>query len=300
MQIEKAKETGFCFGVRRALRLLDKAIIEHRDIEILGPMVHNQQVIENYSQRGVKIVENIAQVKGSTVVIPSHGVSPYIVEELKRIRLRMIDATCPIVRKAQSAARELSEKGFLVIVFGDPAHSEVKGVLGWAGEGGIATLDSEEVSKFDKLPSRLGFLSQTTQNPEHFLNFLTGIFLSCFSQIGEISIINTICYVTRKRQKDALELAKRVNLMIVVGGRNSANTRHLAEICSSTGVETHHIERAVEIEESWIKGRSLIGVTTGTSTLDMVTQEVLEKLEEIGKEFKCNGRNSEFISTPKS
>lgn len=283
MKIEKAKETGFCFGVRRALKLLDEAINNHGDIEILGPMVHNQQVIENYSQRGVKIVENIAEVQGPTVVIPSHGVHPCIVEELEGKNLQVIDGTCPIVRKAQSAARELSAKGFQVIVFGDPAHSEVKGVLGWAGEGAIATMDSKEALKFDKMPSRLGFLSQTTQNPEHFLNFLTSIFSSCFYQTGEINIINTICHVTRKRQTDALELAKRVDLMIVVGGQSSANTRHLAKICSSTGVETHHIETAIEIKESWFEGRSLIGVTTGTSTLDQVTQEVVQRLEEIGK-----------------
>ncbi|MFC1925312.1 4-hydroxy-3-methylbut-2-enyl diphosphate reductase [Chloroflexota bacterium] len=295
MQIEKAKETGFCFGVRRALKLLDKAITEHGDIEILGPMVHNQQVIDNYSQRGVKVVENATQIKGGTVVIPSHGVSPFIIEELESRKLQIVDGTCPIVQKAQSAARELSAKGFQVIVFGDPAHSEVKGVLGWAGEGGIATLDSREAIEFDELPSRLGFLSQTTQNPEHFHSFLTGVFSSCLSQIGEISIVNTICRVTRKRQTDALELARRVDLMIVVGGRNSANTRHLAEICSSTGVETYHVERAIELEEKWFEGRAHIGVTTGTSTLDQVTQEVVQKLREIGKEFKWNGRNSESI-----
>lgn len=281
MRIEKARETGFCFGVRRALKLLDEAITQYGDIEILGPMVHNQQVIDSYSKQGVKIVENIDQVQGSTVVIPSHGVAPSIMEELKRRKLRVINGTCLIVRKAQNAARELSEKGFQIIVFGDPAHSEVKGVLGWAGEGAIATLDSREALKFDKLPSRLGFLSQTTQNPEHFLDFIHNIFTSCFSQVEGLSVINTICRVTKKRQTDALDLAKKVDLMIVVGGRNSANTRHLAKICSSTGVETHHIERALEIDESWLEGRSLVGVTTGTSTFDQITQEVIQKLEGI-------------------
>lgn len=281
MQIEKAKETGFCSGVRRALKLLDKAMQEYGEIETLGLMVHNQQVIDSLNQRGVKAVENIAQVQGSTVVIPSHGVSPQVIEELKKRRYRIIDATCPIVQKAQRAAKELSEKGLQVILFGDPAHSEVKGVLGWAGDNGIATLDSGVISKFDKLPSRLGFLSQTTKTPDHFLNFLSNFTASHFPQIRELCIINTICDVTRRRQEAALELAKRVNLMIVVGGRNSANTRCLAEICSSAGVETYHIERAVEIEESWLEGRYRIGVTTGTSTLDQVTQEVVQKLEEM-------------------
>ncbi len=282
MQIEKAKETGFCFGVKRSLKLLDKAIQEHGDVETLGPMVHNQQVIDNFSKRGVKVVENIAQVQGNTVIIPSHGMPPQVVKELKNRGHRVIDATCPIVRKAQRAAKELSERGFQVIVFGEPAHSEVKGVLGWAEEG-IATLDSEVTSKFDPLSPHLGLLSQTTQNPAHFAHFLANFAVSFLPQIKELRIINTICQVTRRRQAAALELTNRVNLMIVVGGRNSANTRCITEVCSSTGVETHRIERAAEIEESWLKERFRIGVTSGTSTPDEVTQEVVQKLEEIGR-----------------
>lgn len=280
MQIEKAKDTGFCFGVRRALKILDNSIQKHEVVETLGLMVHNQQVIDNFNKRGVKIIENMDQVQGNIVVIPSHGVSPKIVEGLKTRGISIIDATCPIVRKAQMAAKELSERGFQVIVFGDPNHSEVKGVLGWTG-GGIATLDSNVTSKVDKLSSRLGFLSQTTQNPTNFFYFLASFVSSFLPKIRELCIINTICHVTRDRQLAGLELAKRVNLMIVVGGRNSANTRHLAEICSSTGVETHHIEGAAEIEERWLEGRSRIGITTGTSTLDEVTQKVVQKLEEI-------------------
>jgi len=281
MLIEKAKETGFCSGVRRALKLLDKAMEEHTELETLGLMVHNQQVIDSLSQRGVKAVKNIDEVNGNTVVIPSHGVSPQVIEELKSRKFKIIDATCPIVRKAQMAAKELSERGFQVIVFGDPAHSEVKGVLGWAGGNAIATLDSDLASKSDKLSPRLGFVSQTTKIPDHFLKFLSDFAASRFPQIKELCFINTICDVTRRRQEEALELTKRVNLMIVVGGRNSANTRNLAEICSSTGVETYHIERAAEIEESWLESRHRIGVTTGTSTLDQITEEAVQKLEEI-------------------
>jgi len=280
MQIEKANETGFCFGVRRALKFLDEAIHEHGDVETLGHMVHNQKVIDNFSKRGVRIVENIDQIKGNVVVIPSHGVSLLVREELNTGGLKIIDATCPTVRKAQMAAKELSERGFEVIVFGDPSHSEVKGVLGWVGDG-MATLDSTVGSKFDKPPSRLGFLSQTTQNPTNFLQFVGGFISSILPQINELCIINTICHVTRRRQSAGLELARRVDLMIVVGGRNSANTQRLTEICSSTGVETHHIEEAAEIEEGWLEGRSSVGITSGTSTLDDVTQEVVLKLERI-------------------
>jgi len=263
MQIEKANETGFCFGVKQALKILDEAIHENGDVETLGHMVHNQKVIDNFSSRGVKIVKNIDQIKGNVVVIPSHGVPPLVRKELNTRGLKIIDATCPTVRKAQMAAKELSERGFDVIVFGDPAHSEVKGVMGCVGDG-IATLDSTTASQYHKSSYRLGFLSQTTQNPTNFLQFVGNFVSSILPQINELCVINTICHVTRRRQAAGLELARRVDLMIVVGGRNSANTQRLAEICSSTGVETHHIEEAAEIEEGWLKGRSSIGITTGT------------------------------------
>ena len=281
VQIEKAKEMGFCFGVKQALNSLEKTIEEHGDVETLGFIVHNRQVIDNLSKFGVKVIESLDQVRGSVVIIPSHGVSPRIIEELQTRRLRVIDATCPIVRKAHMAAKGLSEGGFSVIVFGDPEHPEVKGLLGWAGEGGLATLDSGVISRLGKLPHRLGFISQTTQNPTHFTNFVNNLIASSFPQIRELRIINTICDATKRRQAEALELAKRVNLMIIVGGESSANTRRLTEICNSTGVETHQIEAATEIQLSWLREKSHIGVTSGTSTPDEVIDEVILRLKEL-------------------
>jgi len=281
MQIKKAKETGFCFGVKRALKILEEAVREYREIETLGRMVHNQQMVDNLSKLGVRVVENLDRVRGNAVVIPSHGVPPQVVEELKARKLGIIDTTCPIVRRAQLTVRELSEKGFGVIIFGDPDHPEVKGMLGWAGEGGLATLNTEVISKFDKLPRHLGLLSQTTRNPVQFAHFANDFVSLFLPRIGELRIVNTLCDVCKRRQATAMELARKVNLMIVVGGRNSANTRCLAEACSSTGVETHHVEMAAEIEDSWLKGRDLVGVTTGTSTPDHVIQEVMLRLEQM-------------------
>jgi len=281
MQIRKAKETGFCFGVKRALKILEEAIREYGGIETLGRMVHNQQMVDNLSKLGVRVVENLDCVRGNVVVIPSHGVPPQVVEELKARMLGIIDTTCPIVRKAQLTVRELSEKGFGVIIFGDPDHPEVKGMLGWAGERGIATLNTEVISKFDKLPRHLGLLSQTTRNPAQFAHFANNFVSLFLPRIGELRIVNTLCDVCKRRQATAMELARKVDLMIVVGGQNSANTRCLAEACSSMGVETHHVETAAEIEDSWLKGRDLVGVTTGTSTPDQVIQEVMLKLEKM-------------------
>jgi len=284
MQVEKAKETGFCFGVKRALKLLEKAIEEYGDVETLGFVVHNRQVIDNLSKFGVKVIESLDQVRGNVVIIPSHGVSPHIIEELQTRSLRIVDATCPIVKKAHMAAKGLSKGGFSIIVFGDPEHPEVKGLLGWAGEGGLATLDTGVVSKLDELPHRLGFLSQTTQNPAHFAHFVNNFIALSLPQIRELRIINTICDVTKQRQTAAFELAKRVNLMIIVGGQSSANTRRLTEICSSTGVETHQIETVAEIQPSWLREKSRVGVTSGTSTPDQIIEEVILRLKELSED----------------
>jgi len=281
MQIRKAREIGFCFGVKRALKILEEAIREYGEIETLGRMVHNQQMVDNLSKLGVRVVENLDHVRGNAVVIPSHGVPPQVIEELEARRLGIIDTTCPIVRKAQLTVKELSEKGFGVIIFGDPDHPEVKGMLGWAGERGIATLDAEVISKFDKLPRHLGLLSQTTRDPAQFAHFANDFISVFLPLLGELRIVNTLWDVCKRRQATAMELASKVNLMRVVGGRNSANTRCLAEVCSSIGVETHHVETAAEIEDNWLKGRGLVGVTTGTSTPDQVIQQVMVKLKKI-------------------
>lgn len=280
MRIEKAKKTGFCFGVRRALKLLDEAVEQNGGVETLGPVVHNQRVVDSLSQKGVRVVGNVEGVTGKTVAITSHGVPPSVMDELKERGYRVIDTTCPNVQKAQQAARGLAEAGFEVIVYGDPDHPEVRGILGWAAGNGVATLDPE-VLVGPLHARRLGLLSQTTRDPEAYGRFANTVVDRALPEAEEIRIVNTLCPVTRKRQHEALLLARQVDLMIVVGGRNSANTRCLAEICQSTGTETHHIETAEEIVEGWLEDKTSIGVTTGTSISDQITEEVMLRLREI-------------------
>ena len=279
MDIEKATEIGFCFGVKRALKMLEETIGEHGKVETLGPVVHNQQVVDRFSQLGARAVQKPDQITGGVAVIPSHGVSPHILEELASRGLKVVDTTCPNVRRAQSAARDLSQAGVWVVIFGDPLHPEVKGILGWAGHKGVATLDSRSITHLHDLPARLGLLSQTTRNPAQYVAFVDSIASAVVPQTDELRIINTLCNITKRRQAAALELARKVSLMIVVGGRNSANTRCLAEMCSSTGTETHLVETAPEIEDAWLEGQRAIGVTTGTSIPDNVIDEVMLKLE---------------------
>jgi len=226
------------------------------------------------------MVNELDQIQGETIAIASHGVSPELLSQLQTQKLRVVDTTCPIVRSAQKAAKKLAKSGFGVVIFGEATHPEVKGLLGWAGNGAIATLDGEGIASFN-LPHRLGILSQTTQSHSQFTEFINSIASIVFSHVQELRIINTLCEETQKRQEAALELARKSDLMTVVGGHNSANTQHLAEACSPI-VETHLIETAAEIEKNWLSGKQHIGVTAGASTPDEAIEEVVLKLKSFG------------------
>ena len=277
MEIEKASAMGFCFGVKRAIDIVEGAAQERGPLQTLGALVHNRQVVERLAERGVDVAGNLDEVRGSVVAIASHGVGPDILEQIEQRGLEVVDATCPFVRKAQTAARDLAADGFRVVVFGDAAHPEVRGLLGYAGESASASLEAPSLGM---VPKRLGVLCQTTQNQERFAEFLAGLVARNISGISELRVHNTICDATSKHQAAALELAERVDLMVVVGGHDSANTARLAKICSDTGVTTFHIERASEIDPQWLRGRSRVGVTAGASTPDEVIEDVVAALRE--------------------
>ncbi len=278
--IEKAAKTGFCFGVRRAINTLEKVARERGGMETLGAVVHNQQVLHKLSEIGVQVVNNIDDIKGSAVVTSSHGVSPALEEELRSRHIEVISTTCPFVRRAQVAARRLAESGFFVIVYGDAGHPEVKGILGWAQGRGLASLEEETIKKLESIPRRIGILSQTTQIPAHYTDFAKKIIDLALNKDSEIRIIDTICHDIRQRQAAALELAHRADLMLVVGGRSSANTNRLAELCSPVA-ETHLIETSDEIQPGWIKWKNLVGVTAGASTAEETVEEVMKRLQEM-------------------
>ncbi len=279
-KIEKATKTGFCFGVRRAINLLEKVARERDGVETLGAVVHNQQVLKKLSDIGVRVVNKIDDIEGDVVVTSSHGVSPALEDELRSRHIDVISTTCPFVRRAQVSARRLAESGFFVIVYGDAQHPEVKGILGWAKDRGLATLDEEPITKLEPLPRRLGILSQTTQVPAHFAEFTKKIIDHALTKDSEIRIIDTICHDIRERQATALELAHRADLMLVVGGRSSANTNRLAELCSQV-TETLLIETAEEIQPEWTQGKNLIGVTAGASTAEQSVEEVMKRLHNL-------------------
>jgi len=278
MRIEKARELGFCFGVRRALKIIEHAAGNSESIVTLGPIVHNKTVVARLKGLGVGVVDGVESLKGGIIAISSHGVSPDVQEKIESKGVKVIDTTCPTVRSAQKAARKLAQDGLEVIIFGEASHPEVRGLLGWAGENAIASTDARTID-IKALPKRVGILAQTTQSQLDFAAFVTELTKRLLPNVLEIRVVNTLCQETLKRQSAAEDLARISDLMIVVGGHNSANTRRLAEVCAPI-VETHHIENAGEIEVLWLRGRKAIGVTAGASTPDEAIEQVIRRLTE--------------------
>jgi len=279
MKIEKARELGFCFGVRRAIRIIEGEAGRGQKIATLGPIVHNKTVVARLKDMGVGVVDNVDDLREGVTAISSHGVSPAVQEKIMAAGNTVIDTTCPIVRSAQKTAQRLAKAGFGVIIFGEARHPEVRGLLGWSGENALASQDADSIS-LEGLPKRIGIMAQTTQTHAEFTAFINRLMERLLPQAQEIRVVNTLCQETQKRQSAAEEIAENSDLMVVVGGHNSANTRRLAEVCA-TVVETHHIENADEINSDWLKGKKAVGITAGASTPDEAIDQVIDRIRSI-------------------
>jgi len=276
MQIEIAKSAGFCEGVERAFRIAS----ETKSAYMLGNLVHNKQVVARFQQAGVKVVQAIKEIPaqaGNIVLISAHGVPPEVYEEAKAKGLTIVDTTCPWVKKAQRIAKELCNKGRRVIIIGDKGHPEVKALVGWSCLKGLVVENAADLVAI-QLPcsTPIGLIAQTTQSEEHYNHLLTAA-----KQIfPDIEAHNTICGATHKRQTAAVELAKRVDLMLVIGDRLSANTKRLFELCAQTGTTTYQIETVAGLEPDWLVGKKMVGLTAGASTPDWVIEEVIGALKQ--------------------
>lgn len=281
MEILLAKDMGFCWGVRRAIDIVEKAAAERGQILSFGPIVHNPQVVKGLEGKGVHMAPLPGEVEGKPMAITAHGLAPEGIEAARQQGAEIIDATCPIVTRSQRWAKKMAENGFTVIIYGDPNHREVKGVLGWAQGKGIAVTEEHLGDLPAELPSRIAVISQTTQSPERFAAFVARLVQERVNQISELRVINTLCDVTSSQQAAARELAQEVDLMLVVGGRSSANTRHLAEVCQEEGAETYHIESAAELDPRWLEGRQRVGITAGASTPDSAVEALVNRIREL-------------------
>lgn len=279
MRITVAKGAGFCFGVKRAIKIaFDVAGKKESGVVTFGPIIHNPQVIERLMTAGVSPVESVADIKTGkvkAVIVRTHGIPCETMTALTKKGVEIIDATCPFVKKAQQYAKLLKEEGYQVVILGDEHHPEVKGILSYAGKGALVVSSD---GRLPELKHRVGIVVQTTQPVEALKRLLT----SAVEQSREIKVYNTICNSTALRLKETETMARKVDVMIVVGGKNSANTTQLANLCRSHRVPTHHIETASEIRPEWLRGASDVGITAGASTPDWIISEVKATIKDIG------------------
>jgi len=275
MEIFLADKAGFCFGVKRAINTAYEAAGKGR-VYCLGPLIHNPQEVERLRQAGIDTVTDFSTLKpGDSLIIRSHGVPPRVLTQARDMGLTIIDLTCPFVGKAQRDAEALQKEGYQVVVVGEKEHPEVQSILGYAGENAFVVETVEDIDGL-KLQARIGVVAQTTQSYSNF----SEIVLKLLRLSKELKVFNTICSSTKERQEAARALASQVDVMLVVGGRNSANTSRLATLCRQEGKPTYHIELAEEIQAKWLEGIRTIGVTAGASTPDWVVEGVLERLKQ--------------------
>lgn len=266
--VELAKDSGFCFGVRRAIKLAENAVENKGIIYSLGPLIHNRQEVERLEKKGIHVIHDLSQIESGTLIIRSHGVHPEILEKAKEKAIPIIDATCPLVKKVQELTAQLQKEGYEVIVAGERNHPEVMALPE------VKVIEKAQEAEKLRVKKKIGILSQTTQTIENFSRIVEAL----VKKTPELKVFNTICGATVERQKSTRNLACRVDLMLVVGGHDSANTKRLMEICKIAGTETYHIETAQEIKSSWLKGKKRIGVTAGASTPNWIINNVMKKL----------------------
>ncbi len=271
MKITIAENSGFCYGVMRAIKMADEALRKNPIIYSLGPIIHNPQVVEDYEKKGLMVSENLNDID-APVLIRSHGVPPETYKQIKEKKLDFIDATCPFVKEAQDYAKELYLEGYTVVIFGDKNHPEVKAHWGYTNYKAYIINSLEEAEKIKS--EKIGIISQTTQSIDKFSKVVAQ--LSKHSK--KIKVYNTICDATEKRQKSAKELAKKSDVMIVIGGKNSANTRKLYEICLNYCKNTHYIETENELKKQWFAPNDRVGITAGASTPSYIIERTFESI----------------------
>ncbi|HEX8733714.1 MAG TPA: 4-hydroxy-3-methylbut-2-enyl diphosphate reductase [Pyrinomonadaceae bacterium] len=281
MQILLADEYGFCFGVERAVEMVEEALSEGDTVRTLGPLIHNDQEMERLAKHGVATIDAPVQIqRGETAVIRAHGVTPQVEQELRKTASKVVDATCPFVTKVQKLASRAAAQDRHVVVVGNPDHPEMIGVKGYAPEHAFVIRDASEVADLPTLKNPL-VVSQTTIKLKSFLDAAEAVKAKAE---GETQVVNTICSATRDRQDAARALAGEVDAFYIIGGRHSSNSRKLLAVCAEQCPKSFLIETPDEINPQDLKGAEKVGLTAGASTPNWLIQKVMARLEEIGKE----------------
>ena len=274
MQVVIAKTAGFCWGVRRTVdKVMELAEGALHPVVTLGPVIHNPQAVARMREKGVETVDAVAEVAaGTTVVVRTHGAPKSEIAAAKERGLELVDGTCPYVKYPQAMAQRLSKEGYHLVVVGDAHHAEVKGVLSYAEGPTTVVKPGEPVPVLSA--KKVAVIAQTTLIGSEFERVVGALAL----RHKEVRAVNTICSDTDERQTDARLLAREVDAVVVVGGKASANTRHLAEICREIQPRTWHVETGAELQPGWFQGCSVVGISAGASTPDWVVEEVAGRL----------------------
>ena len=282
MNIRLAKSAGFCFGVKRAVEIVEKQIEQNqkRKIYTYGPIIHNEIVVSEFEQNGVSVIEensDLSQLEPGVVIIRSHGVSKKVMDELKNFGFEIVDATCPFVLKIHKLVQEFDEAGYEIVIVGNATHPEVEGIIGWIPSGHYHCISSfEDFENLNiSLDKKIGIVSQTTFNYDKFQELVEKI-----EQKGyDICAKNTICSATEERLKEAVEISKEVDAMIVIGGKSSSNSWKLYEICKSNCNNTYFIQTDDDLDLSVLQSIDDVGITAGASTPKKIIEEVQKKCQ---------------------
>ncbi len=273
-----ARWAGYCYGVERALRIAEEAgVALAPPIYTLGPLIHNPSVVERLARRGIAAIDDLNEVESGTVIVRTHGVDPEVVAAARARGLEVIDATCPFVNVAHQKAEVLREQGYIPVILGEKDHPEVVGLVAWAGPRAVVVEDADGLRLRDVRGKRVGVVVQTTQTRDNLARLVSRLAPAA----RETLVFNTICDATGKRQTAAQKLARSVDVVIVVGGRNSANTTRLASLCRVIQPRTWHIETAAELEGGWLAGARRVGVTAGASTPEDEIDAAVRRIREL-------------------
>jgi 4-hydroxy-3-methylbut-2-enyl diphosphate reductase len=285
MEVLLADEYGFCFGVERAVEMVEEALSEGDTVRALGPLIHNDQEMERLAGKGVSTISEPVQIKrGETAVIRAHGVTPEVQRELEEKASKVVDATCPFVTRVQKLASRAAENNRHVVVVGNPDHPEMIGVKGYAPGHAFVVKDASEIAALPPLNNPL-VVSQTTIKLQTFLDAAEAVRAKA---IGETQIVNTICSATRDRQDAARALAGQVDAFYIIGGNHSSNSRKLVSVCREQCEKSFLIETPDEIDAADLRGARRVGVTAGASTPNWLIEKVVKRLEEIGAELESD------------
>lgn len=282
MKIVLAQHAGFCFGVKRATTMAFEAVEGAQGtICSLGPIIHSPQLVARLAEKGVQVVEQVEDLPDARVIVRSHGVTATELEALQQRGVAIVDATCPFVKKAQEHAALLGREGYDLVLVGEADHPEVQGIVSYArgGAGQVYIVGSRADAEALPACGRIGLVAQTTQSQTN----LREVVEVCLGKCRELRVFNTICDATTVRQDEAARIAREVDLMLVIGGHNSANTNRLASISLALQPRTYHVETAAELRPEWFFGVDSVGITAGASTPRWIIDEVVESVAKLGK-----------------